>query len=202
MAKFHHLISSLFVAATSLAVAAGAQAQSSTSGSNYSLYGSGNSYMGFSAGLTDYKLGDGTGLFGSDKNTTAYNVSVGSFFINGNLGAELGYTDFGKVTRAGGSTKADGINLSLIGRVPLGNSFNLLGKVGTTYARTDVSSDPTSGVTPGSKTDFGWSAGIGAEFAFSRQWSAVLQYEQHHLKYAGDVSDRVNVTSLGARYRF
>jgi OOP family OmpA-OmpF porin len=193
----HPHLSSLCLAAAALA-ATGVQAQSSDN----SLYGSGNSHIGFSAGLTDYTLGDGTGIFGSDKRTTAYNIHAGSYFTNSNLGVEVGYTDFGKVTRAGGSTKADGINLSLIGRIPLGTSFNLLGKVGTTYARTDVSSAAGSGVASGSATDFDWSYGIGAEFAFSRQWSGILQYDEHRVKYAGDVRDRINVTSLGVRYRY
>lgn len=200
MKKSHRqLVSSLCVAAAALA-AAGVQAQSSSGSS--SLYGSGNSHIGFNAGLTDYKLGDGTGIFGSDKNDTAYNLYAGSYFPNSNLGMELGYTDFGKVSRAGGTTKADGINISLIGRMPLGESFSLLGKVGGTYARTDVSSAPGSGVTAGSETGFDWSYGVGAEFAMSRQWSAVLQYDEHYVKYAGDNRDRINVTSLGVRYRY
>lgn len=197
MQKSHHIISSLFVAAAALATA-GAQAQSSGSGfsSNY------KSHIGLSAGLTDYKLNDGTGIFGSDKRTTAYNVYAGSYFDNSNLGMELGYTDFGRVSRAGGNTKVDGINLSLIGKIPMGTSFNLLGKVGGTYARSDVSSAAGSGVTAGSETSFDWSYGVGAEYALNRQWSAVLQYNEHRVKYAGDVRDRVNVTSLGVRYSY
>jgi OmpA-OmpF porin, OOP family len=34
----------------------------------------------------------------------------------------------------------DGINFSLIGRAPMSSNFNVLGKVGTTYGPTDVSS--------------------------------------------------------------
>lgn len=202
--KSHRIISTLFVAAASLAVAAGAQAQSSSSSAktDYTLYGSGNSYIGLNAGLTDYKLNDGTGPFGSDKRTTTYNAYAGSYFRESNLGMELGYTDFGRVTRAGGTTKADGINLSLIGRIPLGSDFNLLGKVGATYARTDVSSAAGSGVTAGSESGFDVSYGVGAEYAFSRQWSGVLQYDEVYVKYAGSVRDRINVTSLGARYRY
>jgi OOP family OmpA-OmpF porin len=202
--KSHNLISTLLVAAASLAVATGAQAQSSTSSAktDYTLYGSGNSYIGLNAGLTDYKLNDGTGLFGSDKRTTTYGIYAGSYFTNSNLGFELGYTDFGRVTRGGGNTKADGINLSLIGRVPLGSSFNLLGKVGTTYSRTDVSSAAGSGITAGSASGFDWSYGVGGEFAFSRQWSGVLQYDEVYVNYAGSARDRINVTSLGARYRY
>ena len=202
--KSHRIISSLFVAAASLALAAGAQAQSSSSSakSDYTLYGSGNSYVGFNAGLTDYSLNDGTGLFGSDKRSTTYNIYAGSYFRDSNLGMELGYTDFGRVNRAGGTTKADGINLSLIGRMPLGSDFNLLGKVGTTYSRTDVSSAAGSGVTAGSEAGFDWSLGVGAEYAFSRQWSGVLQYDYVYAKYAGGIRDSIRVSSLGVRYRY
>ena len=201
--KSHRIISTLFVAAASLAVASGAQAQSSTSSTtDYTLYGSGNSYIGFNAGLTDYTLNDGTGVFGSDKRSTTYNLYAGSYFRESNLGMEFGYTNFGSVSRAGGTTKADGLNLSLIGRMPLGSSFNLLGKVGTTYSRTDVSSAPGSGVTAGSEAGFDWSYGVGAEYAFNRQWSGVLQYDYVYAKYAGGIRDSIRVSSLGVRYRY
>ncbi len=202
MKKMHHtLLSSLCVAAAALA-GAGVQAQGSGSSSIYNLYGRGTSHIGFNAGLTDYKLNDGTGLFGSDNNSTAYNIYVGSYFTDSNIGMELGYTDFGTVNRAGGSTSADGINLSVIGRLPMGETFSLLGKVGGTYARTDVSAAAGSGVTGGSESGFDWSYGVGAELAFSRQWSGVLQYDEHRVTYAGNVDDRIKVTSLGVRYRY
>lgn len=199
MKKSHRLFTSLFVAAASLVAVAGAQAQSGSSA--YSLYGAGNSYIGLNAGQSDFSLGNGNGTYGSDKHDTSYNIYAGSYF-NNNFGFEIGYTDFGSVSRAGGKTKADGINLSVVGRLPLSTSFNLLGKLGTTYGRTDVSTGAGSGVTAGSESDFGWSYGVGAEYAFNPQWSAVLQYDEHNLKFAGGDRNRVSATSLGLRYRF
>jgi len=203
MNKSHRLISGLCVAAASLAMVVGAQAQSNSSSSNagYMTTTPGNSYIGLSAGQSDFKLDSGIGLFNREKNDAAYSISAGSFMTN-NFGFEVGYTDFGRVARAGGNTKANGINLSLLGRLPLGMSFNLLGKLGTIYSRTDVSSDPASGITAGTENDFGWSYGVGAEYTFTPQWSMVLQYDEHDLKYAGGNRDRVDVTSLGLRYRF
>jgi opacity protein-like surface antigen len=200
--KSNRIIPSLFVAVASLALAAGAQAQSSTSSTTDYTLSSSSSYVGFNAGLTDYTLNDGTGLYGSDKRTSTYSLYAGSYFRDSNLGMELGYTNFGNVSRAGGTTKADGLNLSLIGRMPLGNSFSLLGKVGTTYSRTDVSSAAGSGVTAGSEAGFDWSYGVGAEYAFSRQWSGVLQYDYVYAKYAGGIRDSIRVSSLGVRYRY
>lgn len=198
MKKSSRVISSLIVATASLVAASGAQAQRSMTSD---LYGAGKSYIGLNVGESDFNLSSGTGLFGSERHDTAYNLYVGNYFSS-NLGFEVGYTDFGRVDRVGGRTKADGINLSLIGKWPLGNSFNLLGKVGTTYGRTQVSSALGSGVTAGDETAFGWSYGLGAEYTFTPQWSAVLQYDEHDLKFAGDSRDRINVVSLGVRYRF
>jgi OmpA-OmpF porin, OOP family len=182
---------------------AGAQAQISTSrsGSGFSMYSPGSSYIGFNAGQSDFSLGNGTGLFSGDDKDTAYNIYAGSYF-NPYLGLELGYTDFGKAKRGGGNTKAMGFNLSLVGKYPLGTSFNLLGKVGTTYGRTEVSSLPGSGITAGKENGFGLSYGVGAEYLFTPQLSGVIQYDEHRLEFAGTGRDRIGAATLGLRYRF
>lgn len=189
-------LSTALLAVAALTVAAGAQAQS-----DYSFYGPGASYVGLNAGRSDFSLGNGIGVFPSNKRDTAYNIYAGSYF-NKNFGLELGYTNFGKVNRAGGSTKAEGFNLSLVGALPLSPSFNLLGKVGTTYGRTDVSAAPFSGVASGRERGFGLSYGLGAEYAFNPQLSAVLQYDQHNMKFAGTGRERISATTVGLRYRF
>lgn len=191
MSKSHLLIANLCVAAASLVAASGAQAQSS-----------GSDYIGLNVGQTDFRLGNGTGIYGAESRNTAYSLYGGHYFRDSNLGLELGYTDFGRVNRAGGSTKADGINLSLIGRLPLNNSFNLLGKVGGIYARTDVSTGAGSGVTAGSETGLDWTYGVGAEYVFTRQWSGVLQYDENTMKFAGGGTDRITNLALGVRYLY
>ncbi len=199
------LMFNLFVAVASLATMPVVQAQSAESyGNNHApMYGTANSYMGLNAGQSDFsRVNNGTGLFGSDKNTTAYNIYAGSYFNNKTMGFELGYIDFGSINRAGGRTKADGINLSLIGRMPISGAFNLLGKVGTLYGRTDVSSAAGSGITASSETGFDWTYGVGAEYAFNPQWSGVLQYDEHFLKFSNSGRDRITNLALGARYHF
>lgn len=198
MNRSHRVISSLVVAAASLAAVSGAQAQSSMGSS---LYGAGQSYIGLNVGESDFRVGNGTGIFGSESHDTAGGVYVGSYFTP-NFGFEFGYTDFGRIDRAGGRTEADGINLSVIGKMPLGEKFNLLGKVGTTYGRTEVSSLAGSGIVAGKETDWAWSYGLGAEYNFNPQWSAVLQYDEHDLKFVGGERDRISALTLGVRYRF
>ena len=189
-------LSAAAIAVAALTASVGAQAQT-----NYSLYGPGTNYVGLNVGRSDFSVGNGIGLFPSDNKDTVYNIYAGRYF-NKNLGLELGYTDFGSIARGGGTTKANGVNLSLVGTLPLSNSFNLLGKVGTTYGRTDASSLPFSGVASGSESGFGVSYGLGAEYVFNPQLSAVLQYDAHQLKFAGTGRERIGATTVGLRYRF
>ncbi len=190
-------VTRLLLSAAVCTLAMGAQAQSGP----YGLNAPGSSYVELGIGQSDFSLGNGSGLFDSDDGDTSYSIRGGSFF-NANVGMEIGYTNFGKINRAGGTTKAEGINLSVVGRMPLNPSFNVLGKIGTTYGHTSVSSDPASLVVAGSEKDFGLSYGIGAEYLITPQWSAVLQYESTKMQFAGDRSERVGLTSLSARYRF
>ena len=200
------VLAALGFAAVALA-GAGAQAQMSTnSSSTYnapsaSFYTPGSTYIGFNAGRSAFKNGNGTGVFGSDTKDNAFSLYGGGYF-NNNFGLELGYTDFGSAQRAGGTTKAMGISASLVGKLPLSPSFNLLGRVGTTYGRTEVSSAIGSGVTPAKENGFNVSYGLGVEYAFNPNWSAVLQYDEHKLDYAGGERAKIDNTSVGLRYRF
>lgn len=200
MKKLPTFLSTLLVAAVSASAPAWAQSTSSASAAS-PLYGAGNSYVGLSGGRSDFSLNRGTGAFASEKRDTSYGFHAGTFFDR-NFGIEVGYTHFGAVTRGGGLTRAEGINLSAVGRVPLATSFNLLGKLGTTYGHTQVSSLAGSGINSGSQSGFGLSLGLGAEYVFTPQASVVLQYELHDLRFAGSGRDHVGNTSVGLRYRF
>jgi hypothetical protein len=49
---------------------------------------------------------------------------------------------------------------------------------------------------------FNQNFGIGAEYMFSSNVSAVLQYDEYRLKFAGQGNDKIATTSLGIRYNF
>lgn len=162
----------------------------------------GSSYFGLNAGTADLSRPiTGFGTWGGSNQSNAYGLYLGNYFNNRNFGLEIGYTDFGSVNRSGGTTKVDGINLSLIGRAPVTPNFNLLGKLGTTYSRTDVSASAASGVQTGTERGFDWSYGVGAEYKFNTAWSGVLQYNEHYVKYPGK-TERVSDTTLGVRYSY
>lgn len=199
MKKSLRITTALLAVAASFTLAAGAQAQGTTSRTG-SMLAPGASYADLNAGTSDFSLGDVTG-WRYDNNDTAYSAHIGSYF-NENMGMELGYTDFGTIQRAGGDTRARGLSLSLVGKFPVTPAMNLLGKIGTTYSDTNTTANPLSGVPTGGANGFGLSYGLGAEYAFTPQWSALLQYESHQVQFAGDRDDRLGVTTLGVRYRY
>ena len=198
MTSLARTFSATLLAVAALTAAAAVRAQSSA---NYALYAPGAGYVGLNIGRSDFAINNGFGGFPSEKRDAVYNIYSGTFF-SPNFGLEIGYTHFGEIDRAGGTTKAEGVNLSLVGKVPVAQQFNLLGKLGTTYGRTDVSARPLSGIASGGETGFGVSYGLGAEYVFSPQLSAVLQYDEHRLRFVNAGRYRISAATVGLRYRF
>jgi OmpA-OmpF porin, OOP family len=205
--KSIHIIAAL-AAAAGLAgtLPATAQTTSTTSASTAGTGGmwrpySTGGYIGFNAGRSDYDVSCGTGGQPCDDTDSAWKLYSGSM-MNPNFGVELGLLSFGEVDRAGGSTRAAGLNLSLVGRAPIGERFALFGKLGTTYGRTKVSAAAGSGVNTGSESGFGLSYGLGASFDITQQWAVVLEWERHNLKFAGAGRDPIKATTIGVRYGF
>ena len=200
-----HLLPATVLALAALASSSAVLAQSTykPAGPIATALTPGTSYVTLKAGTSDLSRPiTAFGLFGGNQQGSNYGFAIGNYVANQNYGVELGYTDFGSVNRYGGSTKVDGINLSLIGRMPLNASFNLLGKVGTTYSRTDVSANAANSNMAGSERGFDWSYGVGAEMMLAPQWSATLQYDEHFVKYPTTGSERVSATTLGVRYYY
>ena len=183
--------------------AAGAvQAQSlgSTMSERSFVPGTQAGYVGLNIGQSKYDLRSGIGGFAFDDSDTAFKIYTGGYF-NPYFGVELGYLHAGEATRIGGTTKAQGLNLSLIGRAPLGEQFDVFAKLGTTYGRTRTSGFSGTGVATGKDSGFGLSYGLGVRWAFTPQWAAVLEWERHRFHFADGRSD-VDLTSLGLQYRF
>lgn len=203
-------IASQVLLLTALAASLPAAAQSTGTGvrpswgeGNSSLLapGSGRTSIGLNLGRSDYQVGCGNLLLGCD-DEDRYVHLYGRSMVNDYWGAELGLVDMGSIDRGGGSTKAQGINLSLVGRAPLGNRFSLYGKLGTTYGRTRTSASPLSGLAEGTEHGFGLAYGAGVSYDITPRLSAVLEWDSHDLRFAGGGRDPVRATSLGLQYRY
>lgn len=158
------------------------------------------SYVGLNVGKP--KLGGdcGISLFPCDDASTSWHLYAGRM-LSPHLGVEAGYVNAGDADRAGGRTKAHGLNLSVVGRLPLG-PVDVFAKGGTTYGRTDVSADPASGVPSGKANGWGVSYGAGVGMDLGDHSRIVLQWDRHDFKFAGTGREGVKAASLGYIWRF
>lgn len=118
------------------------------------------------------------------------------------LGIQLGYFRLGDTDRNGGTIKISGANLVLTGVAPLAPTFSLVGRVGGTYGWTETSVGVGVPAAAGDRTGFGASYGAGLSWDFTRNWSATLDWDRHHLKFAGDERKKLDVATIGLKYRF
>jgi OmpA-OmpF porin, OOP family len=185
------------LAALALACAVPAVAQSE-SGTGMLLPGSGRNAVGLSMGTAaSGHLGCGAAC----DETDVYLHLFGRSLFGGHWGAQVGLLDLGDLSRSGADTRARGLNLSLVGRVPLGAKFSGWGRVGTTYSQA-MSPSLAWGLAGSHDGGFGLSYGLGVSWDFSPRLSAVVEWDSHDLRFHGVGRDPVRATSLGLRYRY
>ena len=194
------------VAMAALGIAFGACAQSSQSSLAREIGDAGpqagKSFIDLSVGKATYhtSCGDVAGLTCS-RGTTSYSLTAGNM-ITDNIGVELSAMNFGKADAAGGSVSARGLNLSAVGRLPLGENFGIEGKVGPTYGVTHVTAATDAGLVSGRATGVGLGYGVALDVNFARGLHGSLGWEQHDFKFAGQGRSNVNNLTLALGYTF
>jgi OOP family OmpA-OmpF porin len=187
-------------ALAAVACAASVQAQTGSQPSGWSLMpGTRSGYVGLNIGKPDHDRACVAGFRCDDPDAGAHVYSGG--FFNDWVGAEVGYVWLGRADRAGGSSRAEGLNLGLVLRAPLGRA-SAFAKAGTTYGRTRVSADLLSGVESGRKSGWGPAYGAGVGLDFGTRSSVVLEWMRHEMKFPGTGRRDVDMTSLGYVHRF
>ena len=149
-----------------------------------------------------------------DERDTAYKLFAGYQF-NRYLGVEGGYFDLGKfgftstTTPAGslnGQIKLHGLNLDVVGTLPLVENLSLIGRVGAQYAKARDSFSGTGAVTVTntnpSKNDTNYKLGIGLQYAFTP--SVLMRAEAEHFRVNDAVGNHggVNMFSVGLLFPF
>ena len=206
--KPHLLYAAALTAALSSLAAAPALAQTS-SGSGMSTYDSSraswlpytrNGYVGLNVGKPHYSVPCGP-VGECDNPSASTNLYVGGMF-NRYASIEFGYMHMGDADRGGGETRAQGLNLSLVGHAPVWSNLSLYGKAGMTYGRTRVERPLGVGLATGRESGWGPSYGFGATWDFNNNWAAVLDWQRNKFEFAGVGKEWVRATSLGVRYRY
>jgi OmpA-OmpF porin, OOP family len=145
-----------------------------------------------------------TGFVGSCSSTdTAFRAALG-YQINQNVGVEGAYVDAGKSTGSApgfsGSAKLTDWQLAVVGTLPVGNGFSLIGKAGLDRWSTKFTTTTISPSGSGSSLLLG----IGGQYDINKSVAIRGQYEIHE---AGNISTvqgfgKVSMLSIGVVYKF
>jgi OOP family OmpA-OmpF porin len=156
-------------------------------------------YLGVSAGESKFHTGCADN-FSCDKSDTAWRLHAGGKF-NEYLALEFGYTGLGRINTSGGDTNAFAVPLTLVAGAPLGHGFGVFGKLGGLYGRTDVTVDPATQLDSGRKSGWGWTYGVGATYAVTKNVQIRTDWDRYQLDFAGGRNE-VDMLSAGLQLRF
>lgn len=191
------------VAMSALVLATGACAQSSLAREiGDAGPQAGRSFIDLAVGKSTYNTSCGSvaGLTCS-RGTTSYSLTAGNM-ITSNLGIELSAMNLGRADRAGGSVIARGINLSAVGRLPLGDSLALEGKIGPTFGVTRVSAAAAAGIPSGRDRGLGLGYGVALDVNVAHGLHGAVGWEQHDFHFVGQGTSSVRNITLALGYRF
>jgi len=183
-------------------------------------------YAGANVGQSSAKIDDAriaSGLLGSgfssatitdDDRSTGYKI-FGGYQYNKYLAVEAGYFDLGNfgfnatTVPAGtlsGNIKLKGLNMDLVGTLPITEKFSVLGRIGVNYADTTDSFVGTGAVNvldPNpSKRDTNLKVGVGLQYAFTPALAMRAEVERYRINDAVGNKGDIDLVSLGLIYRF
>jgi OOP family OmpA-OmpF porin len=176
-------------------------------------------YFGLSAGQSHSQLSESdttNSLFGAgngavlqehEQQDTAYKI-FGGYQFNRNFAIEGGYFNLGKFTyrsaapagTLNGTYEVDGLNLDLVGTLPLSERFSVFGRIGAQYANTRDAFSGTGTLTPTmgnpSKRDTNMKVGLGMQYDFSPSMQLRAEAERYRINDALDNRGDINVFSV------
>lgn len=186
----------------------------------------GHFYGGAGVGQSQSKLDDiqmSNALIGSAASTTsmthddsdaAYKV-FGGYQFNPYFGMEAGYFNLGQfgfrstTTPPGtldGRMKLDGVNIDMVGTLPVNDQLSLLGRLGMHNARTRDTFTSTGAVVLSSPsremTEKNYKAGFGFSYKFSQSMSLRGELERYRVNDGMSNKGHVNVASLSLVFPF
>jgi OOP family OmpA-OmpF porin len=183
-------------------------------------------YGGISAGRSRSKIDDSrvadsllsVGLtptsIANDDRDTGYKV-FGGYQFNRYFALEGGYFNLGSFHFAAdtlpagtlnGTFKVRGLNLDVVGSVPIADRFSVFARVGANYAQTKDSFIGTGAVVvldPNpSKRNTNYKAGLGLQYDFTRALAMRVEAERYRINDAISSKANVDLVSVGLIYRF
>lgn len=151
--------------------------------------------------------------FSTDERDLGFKLFAGKQ-LNQYFALEAGYFDLGKygfaaTTSGNGNLRGDasfrGVNLDLVGQLPLSQRFSLLGRIGAQYTRTSThfGGNVLAGVTNpnASESKAGAKAGLGLEYKLSEALALRGEVERYRINDAVGNHGDVDLVSLSLVYK-
>lgn len=167
-------------------------------------------------GITSSLLAAGlaTTSMSKDESDTAYKL-FGGYQFNRNFAIEAGYFDLGSfgytanTTPAGtlnGRIKIQGLNLDLVGTLPISERLSVIGRIGAQAARSRDTFSATGAVGLANanprKNDVNFKLGLGLQYEFSESFLVRAEAERYRINDAiGNIGD-VNLYSVSLVFPF
>lgn len=171
-------------------------------------------YGGASVGNNRFEVSGGsffhnqpfTGV--TDGNDGAWKAFVGMQLFEKYVSAEFGYTYLGTTSANGTSSgvpvsatsETTAFTAALVGLIPMGTKFAALIKLGLDAPKSEITTTVGGVRTRDDTTNLQIFGGLGAQFDFTKQFSARLEYERYDL--GSDGPKYANVLSIGFIYLF
>lgn len=140
-------------------------------------------YIGFSLGSADVKE--------IDESDSAFKL-YGGWTANQNLGLEIAFVDLGSYPTIFGPADTFGVAFDVVGYLPVGNNFNLMGKIGIFAWTVDV--DLFNASDDGTDLTYG----LGVQYDFNNRLSIRGEWEEFSDVSGSDIS----LLSAGILYTF
>ncbi|WP_439605652.1 OmpA family protein [Hydrogenophaga sp.] len=147
----------------------------------------------------------------SDERDNGYKL-FGGYQLNRNIGFEAGYFDLGKTTFSatapGGAfnndTRMRGLNLDLVGTLPITDKFSLLGRVGVAMGRTRASftGAGAAGVPDRNDNKANAKVGLGVQYEINRSFWVRGEVERYRVNNGVGGRTNTNLYSVGLVFPF
>ena len=193
-----------------------AMAQDSTTGS----------YIGLNAGRTKANFnndsvnatlaGQGFGVTSRTEDNSGNGYKLfGGYQFNRNIAIEGGYFDLGRFNYSlatvpagafSSDTRVRGVNLDLVGILPVTEQFSVLGRIGAAYAQ-NRSNFVNTGVLPlagasSSRNGTDVKLGLGLQYAFTPAFSVRAELERYRINDPIRNRGHIDMASIALVYRF
>ena len=185
-------------------------------------------YGGVSVGQSNFKAdasaietglsstGSISGISGAiDSKNTGFKLRLG-YQLSDYVAVEGGYIDFGKAKYSGsytlpgagsvsGRTEAGGVNVDVLGKLPINREFAVFGKAGILLARTETNASSADGSASVSShaTTLRPGLGGGVDYALSSNVGLRTEWERYFKVGNNDTGKGdVDLLSVGLNYRY